>query len=98
MNDEQLSKKCMLTEDDVLTVNGKTKTVRDCGWLNATGENAGDTCVKKSGSSDIYMTVCMCYTPGCNSATSLLPTTVGMVAVIGGVVNYLTSLVTNCHL
>jgi len=82
----------------VQSVQGKNKITRSCGWLNATGDVAGEMCFQRSGSLDIYTTHCACYSPGCNSATSLLPTAVGMVAVIGGVLNYMASLVTNCHL
>jgi len=81
----------------VQSVKGDLKITRSCGWVNATGDNAGELCYQRSGSADIYTTHCACYSPGCNSATSLLPTAVGMVAVIGGVVNYLTSFVSNCH-
>lgn len=55
-------------------VNGKLRVVRSCGWLNSTHEDDGRSCFQRSGSQDVYLTHCTCFTDGCNGSSSLIPT------------------------
>lgn len=61
-------KEATLCRKTTQKVNGVLRVIRSCGWLNSTHEDSGLSCFQRSGSQDVYLTHCTCFTDGCNGA------------------------------
>ncbi|KAK7076090.1 hypothetical protein SK128_021977 [Halocaridina rubra] len=52
-------------------IEGKTRTVRGCGWIDDDKYPSGE-CYTRTGTKDIMVTYCHCNTDGCNPGTKVV--------------------------
>lgn len=83
-------KEATLCRKTTQTVNGKLRVIRSCGWLNSTHEDDGKSCFQRSGSQDVYITHCTCFSDGCNGSSSIVGSALTMIPFLLGVLYYCT--------
>ena len=49
-------------------VEGETRIIRGCGWINNTGALADRECFRRAGTKEVQLFHCLCRTDACNTA------------------------------
>ena len=75
--------KATLCRKTVQTVEGETRIIRGCGWINNTESLKDRVCFHRAGTKEIQMLHCICRTDSCNVANGLeISSFLGLLAMV----------------